>query len=62
MCTRMGLFPVAAIQTKAGEGMKGLSGLQFKATVHHRLGQPQQLELQGAGPVTPVSKKEERCM
>lgn len=61
MRTRMGLFPVAEIKTKACEGDEGLSGLQFKATLHHRLGQPQQLELQGAGPVTPVSKKEERC-
>lgn len=58
----MGLFPVAAIQTKADEGIQGLSGLQFKATLHHRLGQPQQLELEGAGPVSPICKKEEQCM
>lgn len=62
MRTRMGSLPVAASQTKAGEGTKGLSGLQFKATLHHRLGQSQQLELQGAGPVTPISKNEEQCM
>lgn len=61
MRTRMGLLPVAVSQTKVGEGTKGLWGLQFKATLHRKLGRSQQLELQGADPVTPISKNEEQC-